>query len=225
MRRDDVFFGLFEKCAPYSMTTMERLYGIYTSIEYIVRNDLPGHIVECGVWRGGSIMMAALSLSHFGDKSDRSLYLLDTFEGMPAPSDADYKFDGLQADKKWNELQRGTGSGWNNTPIEIVREAVLSTGYAKNKVVLVKGRVEETLPAHAPEQVALLRLDTDFYNSTKHELEHLYPRLVPGGVLIIDDYGTWAGSHRAVTEYFDEHSVPMLLNRLDAAGRIGVKAR
>ncbi|MEX2127608.1 MAG: TylF/MycF/NovP-related O-methyltransferase [Xanthobacteraceae bacterium] len=224
MRRDEVFLGFFEKCALNSMTSMERLYGLYTSIEYIVRNQLPGDIVECGVWRGGSMMMAALSLLHFGDKAGRRLFLFDTFEGMPAPTGADYKFDGMQADEKWQSLQRGEGSEWNNVPIEIVRDAMASTNYPEDKIVLVKGRVEDTLPIHGLDQIALLRLDTDFYASTKQELTHLYPRLVPGGVLIVDDFGTWAGSHRAVVEYFDEHDISILLSRLDAAGRIGIKS-
>jgi hypothetical protein len=223
MRRDETYLRFFEICAPYSMTSMERLFGIYTSIEYIVHNSLPGDIVECGVWRGGSMMMAALSLRHFGDKDQRRLFLFDTYEGMPAPTDADFKFDGLQAKEKWDSLQRGEGSEWNNISIEGVRNAMLSTAYAEDKIILVKGRVENTLPAHAPDRIALLRLDTDFYVSTRHELTHLYPRLVPGGVLIIDDFGTWAGSHRAVIEYFAEHKVSMLLSRLDASARMGTK--
>jgi hypothetical protein len=225
MRRDQIFMDFFEKCAPNSMTTMERLYGVYTSIEYIVRNSLPGDIAECGVWRGGSMMMAALSLRHFGDTTDRRLFLFDTFEGMPAPTDADFKFDGMRAEEKWTDLKQGLGSDWNNAPFDLVKDAMASTGYAPDKIVLIKGRVEETLPVQAPERLAMLRLDTDFYSSTKHELNHLFPRLVAGGVLIIDDYGTGAGSQRAVTEYFIEQRTPMLLNRLDAAGRIGVKPR
>ena len=87
-----------------------------------------------------------------------------------------------------------------------------------------QARVEDTLPAHAPPELALLRLDTDWYESTLHELEHLYPRLATGGVLIVDDYGHWDGARRAVEEHFDATGGPILLSRIDYTGRIGVKA-
>ena len=86
----------------------------------------------------------------------------------------------------------------------------------------VQGMVEETIPAGAPEKIALLRLDTDWYESTHHEMVHLFPRISDGGVLIIDDYGHWAGARRAVDEYFHEHNIAILLNRLDYTGRIGI---
>jgi hypothetical protein len=100
---------------------------------------------------------------------------------------------------------------------------VLATGYPAERVHLVRGPVEETLPAAAPERLALLRLDTDWYASTRHELEHLYPRLVDGGVLIVDDYGHWQGARQAVDEYFAGTAPPPLLHRIDYTARIGVK--
>jgi len=100
----------------------------------------------------------------------------------------------------------------------------LSIGYPEQQIHFVEGLVEETLPAEAPEEIALLRLDTDWYSSTKHELEQLYPRLAPGGVLILDDYGHWQGARRAVDEYFAENQITLLLNRVDSTARIGVKA-
>ena len=84
--------------------------------------------------------------------------------------------------------------------------------------------MEETIPGRAPERIALLRLDTDWYESTRHELEHLWERLEPGGVLIIDDYGHWAGAREAVDEFFAKRSDAPLLTRVDYTGRIGVKA-
>ena len=90
-------------------------------------------------------------------------------------------------------------------------------------VRLVKGKVEDTVPKNAPEKIALLRLDTDWYESTRRGLVHLFPRLVPGGVLIIDDYGHWQGARKAVDEYIAGNQVKILLNRVDYTGRIGVK--
>lgn len=223
IRRDSVFMGFYGKCAPFSMTTLERLFAVYVAVDHLVRSKTEGDIVECGVWRGGSMMMAALSLRHFGDRRERRLFLFDTFEGMPPPGAEDFKFDGLRAEEKWRELRRDQRSDWNYAAMESVREAMQSTGYPADRIVLVKGRVEETLPGRAPERIALLRLDTDFYSSTKHELTHLFPRLVPGGILILDDFGTWAGCRQAVEEYFAENGINMLLNRIDASGRIGIK--
>ena len=104
-----------------------------------------------------------------------------------------------------------------------VRELVLSTGYPAERLHLVHGPVEETLPARAPEEIALLRLDTDWYESTRHELVHLYPRLADGGVLIIDDYGHWEGARRAVDEYFATEAPSLMLNRVDYTARIAIK--
>ena len=98
------------------------------------------------------------------------------------------------------------------------------TGYPEEKIHFVQGRVEETIPASAPDSISLLRLDTDWYESTKHELVHLFPRLSPSGVIIIDDYGHWKGCRKAVDEYFDTGDHPqLLLNRVDYSCRIAVK--
>ena len=99
---------------------------------------------------------------------------------------------------------------------------MLETGYPMAQIQFVSGMVEQTLLKQKPEKVALLRLDTDWYESTKCELEQLFPRLVPGAVLIIDDYGHWDGCRRAVDEYFEQHQVRMLLNRIDYTARIGI---
>jgi len=89
----------------------------------------------------------------------------------------------------------------------------------------IKGRVEETIPNAAPEQIALLRLDTDWYESTRHELIHLFPRLTHGGVLIIDDYGYWQGARKAVDEYIEENKLSILLARIDSTARMAVVMR
>jgi hypothetical protein len=104
-----------------------------------------------------------------------------------------------------------------------VQRAVRSTGYDPGKIHLIKGKVEDTVPGAAPTKIALLRLDTDWYESTRHELEHLFPRLSPGGVIIIDDYGHWQGARRATDEFLAQHNIPLLLNRIDYTARIGVK--
>jgi hypothetical protein len=108
-------------------------------------------------------------------------------------------------------------------PAEVVRERVESTGYPPERIHLIEGRVEDTLPATAPDRLALLRLDTDWYASTRHELLHLYPLLGDGGVLIVDDYGHYEGARQAVDEYFAERGETVLLQRIDYTGRMAVK--
>jgi hypothetical protein len=184
-----------------------------------------GAIVECGVWKGGSMMAAALTLLRL-DAADRDLFLLDTFAGMPPPTEEDVSsaYDGYNPMRHWRRRQRSPDlNTWHYVPAEEVRAAVLSTGYPADRVQLVEGRVEDTLPERAPAEIALLRLDTDWYASTKHEMEHLYPRLAPGGVLILDDYGHYEGARRAVDEYFEAHGGRPLLTRVDYTGRVGVK--
>jgi O-methyltransferase len=209
----------------HTMTSPRRIAALCDSVEYTVRANVPGAIVECGVWKGGSMMAAALTLLGL-DAADRDLYLFDTFAGMPPPTDEDKfsAYDGYSPGKHWRRRQRAEGHNrWHHVPMEEVRAAVLSTGYPAERVHLVEGRVEDTLPDAAPDEIAVLRLDTDWYASTKHEMEHLYPRLSPGGVLILDDYGHYEGARRAVDEYFGTRGERLLLNRIDYTGRVGVK--
>jgi hypothetical protein len=205
------------------MTSPERISALIESIQFIVHNRIPGSIVECGVWRGGSMMASALALKKAGDTT-RELHLFDTFEGMPKPTAADVDLNGHSADRFFRKLQTGPDtSNFCRATLEEVRLAMNSTGYDEGLVYFVKGRVEETIPKHAPDSIALLRLDTDWYESTKHELEHLFPRLSKHGVLIVDDYGHWEGARKAVDEYFAENEIKILLSRVDYTGRVAVK--
>lgn len=208
---------------PYTMTSPERLFGLIESVRYLVRRGVAGDFVECGVWRGGSMMAAALTLQSLG-ATDRELFPYDTFEGMPKPTDKDVSYKGSVASEQFEQKKTGEDrSDWCLAPLDEVRRAVESTGYPAVRIHLVQGKVEDTLPAHAPARIALLRLDTDWYESTKHELEHLYPRLAGGGVLIVDDYGWWEGCRKAVDEYIAREKLPILLNRVDLTGRVAVK--
>lgn len=205
-------------------TSPWRVVGLMDAVKYITRNRIEGAIVECGVWRGGSVMAALYTLVHLGDTS-REVYLYDTFEGMTPPTDKDVMFDGTPAESllRSSEKKEDVDNYWCYAGVEAVRKSVLSTGYPSDKVHFVKGKVEDTLPSQAPQKVALLRLDTDWYDSTKHELAHLYPRLADRGVLILDDYGHWEGARKAVDEYFDSLSFRPFLSRLDYSGRLVIK--
>jgi O-methyltransferase len=203
------------------MTSLGRLVAVIHAVSHIVRNDVPGDLAECGVWRGGSMMAAALTLRALGDTS-RILYLYDTFEGMSAPSQRDVSFEGRGADWLLKQEPRETGI-WCYASLGDVRANLLSSGYPANKIVLVKGKVEDTIPATLPSDLSLLRLDTDWYESTHHELIHLYPRLNHSGILIIDDYGHWQGARAAVDEYFAAEREPVFLHRIDYTGRVLMK--
>jgi hypothetical protein len=211
------------------MTSPQRLQTLLDAVDHVIRRDLPGDFAECGVWRGGSVLAMVLRLLDHG-VTDRVIHLYDTFEGMTEPTEADTSAYDPPALETWTEQREAGKAPWAElfTP-EIfnedgVRKLLVSTGYPADNLRLHAGRVEDTLPADAPEGLALLRLDTDWYESTRHELIHLYPRLCAGGVLIIDDYGHWEGCRQAVDEYFSTEAPPVLLSRIDYTGRVAIKA-
>ncbi len=192
------------------------------AVDYVVKNRVPGAIVECGVWRGGSMMAAARTLLKLGDTT-RDIFLFDTYEGMTPPSDVDVTHWGTRP-AEYEEEDRRIGRQWLTGSLDDVKEALHSVGYDKRKLHFVKGRVEDTIPAEAPEAICFCRLDTCFYESTRHELMHLFPRLVSGGVLHIDDYGIWKGSRLATDEYVAQNHLKLLLIRIDRHGaRMAVK--
>jgi hypothetical protein len=213
--------ALWERVSPYTMTTPPRVYALTRAVEYIARRPVDGALVECGVWRGGSMMAIALTLLRLG-VTDRDLYLFDTFSGMTEPGTEDVKHTGQTAADMLAGSSRDSHD-WAVASLEQVRDAVLGVGYPQERIHFVQGPVEETLPEHVPEQIALLRLDTDWYASTKHALVNLYPALEPHGVLIVDDYAYWRGARQAVDEYIAEQRLALLLNRVDYTARLALK--
>jgi hypothetical protein len=214
---------IITKVRNYTMTSVERQVSLINATRYIVKNKILGDFVECGVWRGGSMMAAAYSLQNLGEL-DRNLYLFDTFEGMAAPTNQDVTYSNIDALTLLSESSKDDSKSiWCYSSLDEVKTNIESTKYNPQKIHLIKGKVEETIPNCIPEKIALLRLDTDWYESTRHELEHLFPRLVSGGVLIIDDYGHWKGCQKATDEYIEKNNIPILLNRIDYTGRIAIK--
>lgn len=217
------FWPLYEACRHATMTSIERLYALYKAVEYAVRRDVPGDFVECGVWRGGSVMMMALALRRLG--ATRRIHCFDTFEGMPPPTNSDVQHETGEAAAAIlaRTPKRDGDYMWATAGLDLVRQNVHSTGYPTDLVSYHQGLVEETIPTNAPEGISLLRLDTDWYKSTKHELIHLYPRLARGEILILDDYGFWRGARQATDEYVAESDLNLFLSRIDDTGRIAVK--
>jgi len=222
------FKPIHEACRPFTMTGPLRMYAMHQAVKYIESAEIPGDIVECGVWRGGSAMVAAMTMLALG-RTGRTIWLYDTFEGMTLPSERDVDADGRSALMRWNTewsagaRRDGAGSDWCYASLEEVRDNVLGTGYPEDRVRFVRGKVEDTIPEQSPPQIALLRLDTDWYDSTYHEFVHLYPRLSEKGVLILDDYGSWQGAREATDRYFAEHGDQPFLSRIDEAARVAIK--
>lgn len=216
------FIEIFNSLSHLSMTSKERMYGLYKAVEYVVQHEIDGDIVECGTWKGGSMMLAALALQHFG-YTDKKLWLYDTFEGMSEPTSADFDYGGRTALSSIQGQGLASFSQMCFASLDEVKYNLQSTGYPSEKIHFVKGKVEETIPENLPRKISILRLDTDWYESTYHELKYLFPILSTGGVLIIDDYGHWKGAKDATDSYFKENRVKILLNRLDYTGRIAIK--
>lgn len=222
---DSKFMDLSKACEDYTLTSIPLQYALYSGIRHIEQCSIPGDVVECGVWRGGSMLLACHTLAAAGNLS-RRIWMYDTFDWawtevgvadsfvsapgglLPAPTSA-------QSGTATDEMRLGAAA-------DDVRALIGTSGYPGDLVVAVTGPIERTLLQSVPAAIALLRLDTDTYASTLFELETLYPKLSAGGVLIVDDYGKLGGATAAVDEYFD-HSASPLLVRVDVQGRVGVK--
>ncbi len=155
------FVDIYERAQAFTMTSVERMYALYQTVRYVCRQGIPGDFVECGVWRGGSCMLMALTLKALGE-SGRKIYLYDTFAGMTRPGEHDirYRDQGEQL-TRWEVSERDGHNEWAYAPLDEVRRNVLGTGYPEDSLVFVEGEVETTLPATLPAEIALLRLDTD----------------------------------------------------------------
>jgi hypothetical protein len=141
---------------------------------------------------------------------------------MSEPTEHDRALSGESAQAQLGRTSRDHAL-WAVASLEDVQANIASTGYPRERIHFVRGKVEDTIPGTISERIALLRLDTDWYESTRHELTHLYPRLSRNGVLIIDDYGHWQGARQAVDEYFAHSAEPVFLHRVDYTARLLVK--
>ena len=214
--------NLYNLVKPYTMTSLERVVSLIRATNYIIDKGIKGDFVECGVWRGGSSMIIAKILF---DRAitDRKLLLYDTFEGMVEPADIDKTYDGVLARKLLNEEPKEQSVVWAYSPLDEVKANIAKTGLNPNQIKFIKGDVSETLLDNAPEEISLLRLDTDWYESTKLELEMLFPSVTKNGLIIIDDYGHWEGCKKAVDEYINKLEEPYFFNRIDYTGRLIIK--
>lgn len=219
---------IVEACRPYTLGNTERLLAVVDSVRHAVRTGVEGAFVECGVWRGGAVLAMLLALQRY-DVDDRDIYLFDTFDAMTEPTGVDTSRFNESATAEWEKTASANQKMypyWFTTELfdlAKVQQLLYDTGYPRERLHFVVGKVEDTIPGQAPDDIAILRLDTDWYQSTSHELINLYPRLCPGSVLLIDDYGHWDGARKAVDEYFDDVTPAPLLARTDYTARMAVK--
>ncbi len=215
------FLVLWDQCRPFTLISPERGWALSEAVKHVCLRNIPGDIVECGVWKGGACLLASQVLyeaeEESREKPERCIWLYDTFEGMPEPGKEDRIAVSGQPLSERNPL------GWWAAGMSQVRETLKHSRLDADRFIMVPGRVEETLENRIPEKIAVLRLDTDWYESTKKELEVLFPLLSEGGVLIVDDYGHFTGARQAVDEYLSSLKKPFLIHRSDYTGRVIIK--
>ena len=220
---EDEFKELYAKYCDVTMVPWSGLYSVYRAVDYVSKKGIPGDIVECGVWKGGCTAFMMEMLKNRGEE-ERTVWLYDTFEGMTEPTEKDGHFAGAQYAPDQYKKKQERGEKWSYGPLEVVKETISQSQYPEEKIRIVQGDVLQTLDETVPDSIALLRLDTDWYESTKKEMDVLFPKLIKDGVFLCDDYGAWKGSYDAVHEYFNEHNVDMFL-QVDAfyGGACGIK--
>ncbi len=213
------FIEIYEKAKEHTLIDIESCYANYSIINYLEQNNIEGDIVECGVWKGGSSMVMAQTLIKRGN-TKRKIYMYDTYEGMSEPTEHDINASrNRPASQMFSEMRESNifmygETNWCKSSLENVKSNMLKTNYPMDNIIFVKGKVEDTIPQVIPQKIAFLRLDTDWYESTKHELRYLYPLLVKNSACVIDDYYPWEGCRKAVDEYFETLEYKPLLLRI-----------
>ena len=214
---------LIDLVKSYSMTPQIRIYNLIKALKHINHKKILGDYVECGVWKGGNIILFKKIIELTND-SNRKIFAYDTFEGMTEPDKNDFDISkNLNAKILMNKDKEKKTNIWGVCSLEDVKNNIQSNVKNIDNIRFIKGPVEKTLDIqdNLPEKISLLRLDTDWYSSTRKELEILYKKVSPGGIIIIDDYGHWGGSKKAVDEFFLDKYVWM--HYIDYACRLIIK--
>ncbi len=215
---------LIELVSKYSMTTRIRIYNLLQALKYVKQKSIKGDFVECGVWKGGNLILFQKFIEKDFKDENRTIFAFDTFEGMNEPDENDFDLKTKISAKNLLEVEKDKKSNlWGVCSLEDVKENILENCSSLKNIKFVKGKVENTLDDldNLPQKISVLRLDTDWYKSTKKELEVLYDRVSSGGVIIIDDYGHWGGSKKSVDEFFAGKFVWM--HYVDYACRLIIK--
>jgi O-methyltransferase len=209
---------IYNKVSNRTMTNSNSIANLVAATKYVNNLKIQGAFVECGVWRGGSAMAFCLSNLEQGVNT-RELFLLDTYEGFSQVNEVDFE---ISNGKMASDLLKIDTNYLCYANLDDVKIGMRETNYPTDKIHYLVGDVINTNLALLPKEISILRLDTDYYDSTKWELENLFPLLVPGGVLIIDDYDHWNGCRQACDEYFLDKDSTFLIQM--QYGRIMIKS-
>jgi predicted O-methyltransferase YrrM len=205
----DPFAAAYRTVRPYTMSGGTRLRALYDAVQDTTTRAVPGAIVECGTAKGGSAALLGLSMKNSG--ASRTLWVFDTFEGIPPPTLADPDFEVAS-------LYTGSFRG----ELEMVRTLFDRLGLA-DCAHFVKGRFQDTVPACDTGPIAVLHIDGDWYESVKVCLDTFYDRVSRGGIVQIDDYGHWEGARKATDEFLSTRGLNLELQYIDYTGRRLVK--
>jgi O-methyltransferase len=192
----------------YSMTDYKNLYLSTQALKYIAEKKIEGDIVECGVWKGGHLIIFKSLCEKYN--LDKKIFAYDTFDGMTESSINDFNHNGENAIDLMKKTFASENNGdniWCYASLDLVKKNITNVLGNTNNINFIKGDVIKTLQdkKNLPKKISILRLDTDFYESTKIELLTLFPLLEEEGILIIDDYGHWNGAKKAVDEFFENN--------------------
>ena len=208
---------LFKKVYPYTMVGYARLSNVYELANLVEKNKISGAFVECGVWKGGCVAVMAFEAQKFG--SGRKIWLFDSFEGLPEPTQKDGPIAKEYAQNKaggnLKTIDRCVGS------LEDVKEIFFKKlKLNPDNIIIKKGWFQNTLPESKEKigKIAFLRLDGDWYESTKVCLDNLYDNVIIGGYVVLDDYGCWDGAKKALDEFFAERKINPELIKIDDTG-------
>lgn len=228
---------IIERIRPYTMLSYESLITLYQQVRWSELNFIPGDFVECGIWKGGAVGLMAQTNLFFG-KNERHIHCFDIFDNICEP---DPKIDGEWAIQQASILsgrppESFTGAlkpvkniyashGGACTLEEVKMLIENKIGYPKEYLHYYKGWFQDTLPVNSRsiKEIALLRIDADWYASTKICLEYLYDKVVPGGFIIIDDYGTYDGCRKAVDEWITARGKKVFLHHASKDTRYWIK--
>jgi len=202
-----MLFGLVFKVKPgYSMLSTVRLLTLYQLVKEVQRQGLKGDIVECGVWNGGACAIMAKSYQNAGGRNERSIWIFDSFEGLPPPGERDGK-----------SVAKNYFKGLSKGNLEKVRFIFNKLSIPFDNVKVVKGWVEDTLPKNNLGPVALLHIDTNWYESVKAALDHIYDKVVVGGFIMVDDFLFFDGCRDAVLDFLKERGIEekVQINKVD----------
>jgi len=204
----------------HTMLSYQRLVTLWQQVRYLDRTGIDGALVECGTWKGGAAALMGLAHRRWGEAS-RDLHLFDSFQGLPEPDRAHdgemaVRYAGERAAGRLQSIGKCVGTLEDNKYV-----LTMIAQYPRSLTHYHVGWFQDTLPlaCSSLKTIALLRIDGDWYESTKICLETLFPLVSSGGIVVIDDYGKWAGCRKAVDEFMETLPRRLLINHIDAAGR------